>query len=88
VITNLKAGDAFADLDHDASTLVAKNGRKYAFWVVARTGEFISMAKASGFDFNQNLTRARPLKVHFHDLKRFSGGNGDSGFGAHLISPK
>jgi hypothetical protein len=88
VIANLKAGNAFADLYDDARALVAKNSWKDALRVVTRTGEFVSVAQASGLDFNQNLTRARPLKVYFHDLKRFSGGNGDSGFGAHLVSPK
>jgi hypothetical protein len=42
---------------------VAKNGRKYAFWVV-RTGEFISVAQASG-RFQPEPYLREALKVHF-----------------------
>jgi hypothetical protein len=39
------------------------------------------------FDLNQNLTRARTLKVHFHDFQWLTGCNGNRGFRAHICFP-
>ncbi len=43
------------------------------FGVCARTREFVGMADASGFNFNQNLALLRAFEVYFHNFKRFAG---------------
>jgi hypothetical protein len=42
------------------------------------------VANACGFDLNQNFARLRALKIDLHNLKWFSGGNGNGGAGSHL----
>ncbi len=44
VITDLKAGNTFADLNDNACALMAKDRRKNALRVIARAGEFVCVA--------------------------------------------
>ena len=70
---------------------MAEDRRKDAFGVIAGAREFVRVAQAGGFDFNQNLTRFRAFKIDLHDLKRLtcsnsnSNSNSNGGTGSPLI---
>jgi hypothetical protein len=63
---------------------MAEDRREDAFGIGARQGEFVGVADAGGLDLDQNLALFRVVEVHFHDLKRFAGGNGNGGTGAQV----
>jgi hypothetical protein len=74
-----EALDALAHLDNDARAFVTKDSRKDPLRIVARAGEFVRMAKAGCFDFDQNLACPRPFEVDVHDLERLARGERDGG---------
>ena len=84
VIARFQAGDTFPDLQHNTGAFVTEDGREKPFWVRAGEGEFVRVADARGFDFNQNLARARTFQIDLHHLKRFSGGGCNGGTCAHV----
>jgi hypothetical protein len=71
VVILAQAGDARADIDHDAGAFMAENGREDAFRVRARQGVVIGMANAGGLDFDQHLARLRAFELDFLDRQRF-----------------
>ena len=86
MIANLKTGDAFANLDHNARAFMSEDRRKDALRVITGSGEFISMAQPGGFDFNQAFAGAGPVKFdlhHFQWLARFERYGGSC---SHVVS--
>jgi len=86
VIALLHAGDAAADIDHDARALMAEDCRKQPFGVGARQRELIGVADAGGLDLDQNFALARPLELDGRYFQRFSCGGGDGGANIHGYS--
>ena len=72
-----------ADVDDDASALVAEDRGKQALGVGAREREFVGVADAGRLDLDQHLALARPLEIDLGDFERLSGGDGDGGAGLH-----
>jgi hypothetical protein len=83
MVPHFKTRHAFTDFDHNARTLMSKDRREDTFGIIARTGEFIRMAKTGRLDLYQNLSGARPFQIDLHDFKRLACGNGDGGTGSH-----
>jgi hypothetical protein len=52
MIANLKAGDALANLDHNTRAFMSEDCGENTLWVISGSGEFISVAQSSGFDFD------------------------------------
>ena len=86
MIADFETCDAFTHFNNDASAFVAKDRRKDAFWVIARTREFICMAKPSCFDFNKNFSGLWAIKFDFHDLKWLTRFERNGCFSSH-VSP-
>jgi hypothetical protein len=57
MIAGLQAGHALADLQHDASALMAEDGGEQPLGIGARKREIIGVADAGGLDLDQNLAR-------------------------------
>jgi hypothetical protein len=87
VIALLHGGDAGADIDHHARTLMPEDRREEAFRIGARQGELVGMADARRLDLDQNLTGTRAFELYGHDLKWFSSLNGNGGAYVHLRLP-
>ena len=85
VIAHFKAGHTLAHFNHDARALMAEDRREDALRIIARTGELIRVAQAGRLDFDQDLSRARAFQIDLHNFKRFSSGNGNGGFSAHVV---
>jgi len=83
VIAHFERGDTLAHFHHNACALMAKDRRKYTLGVIARAGELIRVAQACGLYLYQNLAAFGAFQIDLHDLKRFSGFNGDGGTGLH-----
>ena len=86
MIAFLHAGDAAADIDHDARALVAEDRRKQAFGIGARQREFIGVADAGGLDLDQHFAFARSLELDGGYFQRLSGGDGNGGANIHGYS--
>ena len=83
VVALLDAGDALADVDHDARAFMAEDRRKQAFRIGAGQCEFIGVADAGGLDLDQHFAFARPLELDGGYFQRLSGSNGDGGANIH-----
>ena len=83
VVALLQRRDARTNVHYDAGAFVAENGREDAFGIGTGKREFIRMADAGCLDLDQDLAFARTFEINFHDLQRFSSGNGNSGAGFH-----
>ncbi len=69
MIALLEAGHSRTHINNDARTLVAEDDREETFRVRARTGEFIRVANAAGFDLNQDFASLRAIEIQGHDLR-------------------
>jgi hypothetical protein len=83
VIALFHAGDAAADIDHDAGAFMAEDRREQSLGIGAGQRELIGMADAGGLDFDQHFALARSVELNGRDLKRFSGGNSNGGANIH-----
>lgn len=85
MIVGLYAGDAGANLTHDARAFVAEDRGEDALAVqtVQRIG--VGVADTGRHDLDQNLALLRPLKVDFDDFERLLGFKRDGGAGFHGI---
>ena len=83
VVALLHGRHALAHIDDHASTFMAQDCREQAFRIGAREREFVGMANAGGFDFDQHLAIARSLKVNGFNRKRLSGLKGNGGASFH-----
>ena len=63
VVPGLDAGDTLANFLHHAAALVAKDGRKRAFRIVAGQGIGVRMANSGGDDTYQYLAGFRTVQV-------------------------
>ena len=81
------AGDARADLAHDARALMAQHAREDALAVepVERIG--VGVADARRHDLDQHLARLRAFEVEFDDFERLLRFERDGGAGLHGGSP-
>ena len=77
------AGDARADLAHDAGALVAEDGREDALRVGARQREGVGVADAGRHDLDQHLAGLRAFDVDGLDGEGLAGFPGDRGAGFH-----
>ncbi|MNK62832.1 hypothetical protein D3C87_820220 [compost metagenome] len=87
MVALLDRGDARSDIHHDARAFMAENGREQAFRIRARQGEIVRMADAGRLDLDQHFAGAGAFELNGHDLKRFSGLNGNCGANVHILSP-
>ncbi len=87
MVALLHRGDARADIDDDASTLMAENRWEKAFRISARKGEVVGVTDPGGLDLDQHFARARAFQLNGHDLERLSSLNGDGGANIHGFSP-
>ena len=89
MIAGLQGTHAGADFDHHAGALMAENGWKQPFRIIARQGEFVGMADAGRLDFDQDLPRLRAIQLHLFDDQRLAGLVGDRGANIHgPLSPR
>ena len=78
MVTHFQVFDARANRLHNATALVAEDGRKQALGIGAGQGIGIGMAHAGGHDLHQYLAFFRRRHIHFHNfqwlvsLKRYS----------------
>src|SRR5437764_924881 len=79
---------AGADIDNDASALVAEDRWEEALRIGARQRELVGMTDAGRLDLDQHLAFARAFEVDGCDFKRLAGGKGDSGTGFHEGTPR
>ena len=83
VIALLDAGDALADVDHDARAFMAEDRRKQSFRIGAGQCEFVGVADAGGLDLDQHFAFARPLELDGGYFQRLSSSDGDGGANIH-----
>ena len=79
------AGDAGADLAHDAGAFMAEDGREDAFRIGARQRVGVGVADAGGHDLDQHLAGLRAFDVDGLDGERLAGLPGDRGAGLHGV---
>ena len=87
MIAHFKAGDTFANLDHNTSALMSEYCGENTLWVITGSGKFISMAQSSGLDFNQNFAGAGPVKFDLHHFQWLACFECYCGSCSHLVSP-
>ena len=85
MITFLHAGDALADVDHDARAFMAEDRRKQSFRIGAGQCEFIGVTDAGRLDFDQHLALARSFELNSRYFQRLSASDGDGGANIHGI---
>ena len=85
MIALLHAGDAAADIDHDARAFMAEDRRKQSFGIGARQGEFIGVADAGGLDLDQHFAFARSLELDGCYIQRLACGGGNGGANIHGV---
>ena len=88
MVALLHAGDAAADIDHDAGALMAEDRREQAFGIGAGQREFVGVADAGGLDLDQHLALARSLELDGGDFQRLAGGDSDGGANVHGGLPR
>src|SRR5690606_4896201 len=86
VIAFANARHARTDINDNAGTFMAENGRKNAFRICTGEGEFISVADAGRLDLDQDLTLAWTLKIHINNFKRLASLECNCGAGFHGLS--
>src|SRR5690606_11012300 len=87
VVTLFQGCDTRADVHNDACAFMAQNSWEEAFRIGTGQGEVVSVANASGFHFDQHFAKARPFELNSHDLKWFTGLNGNGGAYVHYRIP-
>ncbi len=70
MIALLHAGDALADVDHDAGAFMAEDRREQPFGIGAGQRELIGVADAGGLDLDQHFAVVRPLELHRRYFQR------------------
>jgi hypothetical protein len=85
VIAFLHAGDALADVDHDARAFMTEDRRKQSFRVGAGQCEFVGVADTRGLDLDQHLALARSFELNSRYFQRLSGSDSDGGANIHGI---
>jgi hypothetical protein len=85
VIAFPDAGDALADVDHDAGAFVAEDRRKQPFRVSARQREFIGVTDPGRLDLDQHFAFAGPLELNSRHFQRLSSSDGDGGANIHGV---
>ena len=78
MIALLHAGDALADVDHDAGAFMAEDRRKQPFGIGPRKRELVGMADPGRLDLDHDLTVFGPVELNFFDFERLSGLKGHS----------
>ena len=73
----LDAADLRADLNHNAGPLMAEDGRKHAFGVVAGQGEGVGMTDAGCLELNHDLALLGAFNVHLFNFEGFARFPGD-----------
>ncbi len=86
MVALLDAGDALADVDHDAGAFVAEDRGEQAFRIGAGQCEFIGVTDAGGLDLDQHFALARSIELDGGYFQRLSGGDGYGGANIHGIS--
>ena len=79
MVTRLQAGDARADLAHNARALVAKYCREQPLWVRAGQRVKVRVADARRHHLHQHLAGLRSFNVNGLDGQRLASGPGDGG---------
>src|SRR6185312_377828 len=87
MIAGLHRGDARADLAHDASALMAEDGREDAFTVEAVERVGIGVADSGRLDLDQNLAGFRPVQIELDNFQRLLCLEGDGGACLHGLFP-
>src|SRR5260221_10235942 len=83
MIAFTQAGDAGPYVDDDPGAFVAEYRRKQALRIGARSRKLIRVANPAGLDFHQDFARSGTVQINGDDFQRFTGSDGDGGFGLH-----
>ena len=83
MIARLHAGDALADLDHDAGALMTQNRGEQPLGIAAGEGEFIGVADACGLDLDHHLAGLGTVEIDLHHFQLLAGLKGHGGTGFH-----
>lgn len=87
VVALLDALHARPDVDDDAGTFMAQDGREQPLGIGTRQGEFVGVTDAGRLDLDQHLASLRPLQLHIKDLQRLALLDGDGGPSFHCVTP-
>ena len=79
MIAGFDAGDAVADLDHDAAAFMAQHGWKQSFRIITAERERIGVADPGRDDAHQHLAGTRRRDIDLDHLQRLARGKGDGG---------
>src|SRR5262249_47873260 len=83
VVALLHARHARPDIDDDAGTLVAEDGREQSFRVGAGERELVGVTDARGFHLDQHFGGFRPVQLALRDRERLALLQCDGGAGFH-----
>jgi hypothetical protein len=85
VIALLHAGDALADVDHDAPAFMTEDRRKQSFRIGAGQCEFVGVADTRRPDLDQHFALARSLELNCRYFQRLSSCDGDGSANIHGV---
>ncbi len=83
MVALFQGGHAGSNIDHDPRTLMAQNGWKRAFGVIAAAGELVRVTNARRLDFHQYFACTRSFQIDLFNAQWFSSLKGNSGTGFH-----
>jgi hypothetical protein len=83
MVARLQRRDALAHFAHDAGAFVSEDRGEQPFGVLAVERVGVRMAHARGHDLHQHFPGSRTREVHFMDLERAIGCDGDCSASLH-----